>query len=375
MKNIFAAAIFFCSIPFVSAAPFREMSELEKRLASAREECFVNYDKMEAHFKFAGALYDAGCLESAFCNVQSLFHSTLSPESGKLFSLHSRRELRQFFTPEFRSQLEKLPPETRAAKFREALLKAAKSDPEAKNFAAFAADPKRWQSPKPADINQVVRRIISADTSLHKLYHYNISSAHYLYIAAKEYELALPAFIRLYFHNPEFVTQMGTPVGFVIQSIMQRTADLRTNRALIRSRRDPVRLILDYMHTQPRTVENFLRTQRHSMSNDRFVKLCLLATDSVDIQLRSFAFGELLKRDVSVLQVLFKDLYSDHDSGRRAIAVLLLPGAVPPGELPEYLAHLARDRAAIVRMTAETIAKMRCSAEAYARFKALLDRK
>ena len=110
------------------------------------------------------------------------------------------------------------------------------------------------------------------------------------------------------------------------------------------------------------------------MPNDRFVKLCLLATDSVDIQLRSFAFGELLKRDVSVLQVLFKDLYNDHDSGRRAIAVLLLPGAVPPGELPEYLAHLARDRAAIVRMTAETIAKMRCSAEAYSRFKALLNR-
>ena len=111
------------------------------------------------------------------------------------------------------------------------------------------------------------------------------------------------------------------------------------------------------------------------MPKAKFVKLCLLATDSVDLQLRSFVFGELMKRDLTPLIPMLWKLLTDKNSGRRAIAAVILPHALEASELPESLAELARDHAAVVRMTAEAVAKARCQGGYYARFRELADRK
>ena len=111
------------------------------------------------------------------------------------------------------------------------------------------------------------------------------------------------------------------------------------------------------------------------MPKEKFVKLCLLATDSVDLQLRSFVFAELMKRDLTPLLPMLKSLLHDQNSGRRAVAAIILPHALEASELPDALAKLARDHAAVVRMTAEAVAKARCQGGYYARFRELADRK
>ena len=71
--KLFVKLFFFLSAATVAAAvPFRASTALEKKLESAKAEYYRNYDQLEAHFKFAGVLYDAGCLESAFCNAETL---------------------------------------------------------------------------------------------------------------------------------------------------------------------------------------------------------------------------------------------------------------------------------------------------------------
>ena len=106
-----------------------------------------------------------------------------------------------------------------------------------------------------------------------------------------------------------------------------------------------------------------------------FVKLCLLATDSVDLQLRSFVFSELMRRDLSPLLPLLKQLIADEDAGRRAAAVLILPFAIPANQLPDALAEMYKDDSAIVKMTVDTVAKSRCSAGNHARFLQLIQKK
>ena len=79
-----------------------------------------------------------------------------------------------------------------------------------------------------------------------------------------------------------------------------------------------------------------------------------------------------MKRDLTPLLPMLKSLINDPDAGRRATAALLLPYVFSPTELPEALAQLARDRAAIVRMSAEAAAKKHCSAVNYARFREII---
>ncbi|MBQ9088958.1 MAG: hypothetical protein IJY46_09310 [Lentisphaeria bacterium] len=374
MKTIYLIAISTAAFS-VFAAPYRESTELEKRIAAAKAECYTNYDKIEAHYKFAGILYDAGCLESAFCNVESLLRSTTAPHNGeKLFNTYTRRPLKDFFPPEFLQQLNKFPPEIRDEKYCNELKKHAANDPDAAAYNDFAANAALWHSEKKADINTVTKTILSSDGKLKHLLRYNLSSAHYLYFTAKEEEEAYRYFIRLYFHDPAQMTVHNTPAGFLINSILNRINTLRTNRAVLKTRRDPIRLVIEYLHTQPRMVESFLRSKKISMRKERFLKLCLLATDSVDLQLRTFAFGELMKQDCSALLPVLQDLLLDQDAGRRAVAAVILVFAVPPEELPEYLAKLAKDPAAIVRMTVETVAKTRCSSPNYARFRQLMEK-
>ncbi len=374
MKTILHLAILTAALA-AFAAPYRELTEVEKRIAAAKAECCANYDKIEAHYKFAGVLYDAGCLESAFCNVESLLRSTAAPLSGKaLFEANTRRQLKDFFPPEFLQQLNKFPPELRDTKYRDALKTLAAKDPDAAAYSAFAANAKLWRSTKKEDIITVTETIISSEPKLKHLLRYNLSAAHYLYFTAKDEDAALPFFIRLYFHDPNMVTALNTPAGYVINSILNRISTLRTNRAILKVRRDPVRLIVEYMHTQPRMVEKFLRSKKTSMPKEQFLKLSLLATDSVDLQLRTFAFSELMRQDCSVLLPVLQDLLLDPDAGRRAVAAVIMVFAVPPEELPEYLAKLANDSAAIVRMTAETVAKTRCSEQNYARFRKLVNK-
>ncbi len=360
-----------------AATPFREATTLEKRFAAAQEECYRNYDSAEAHFKFAGVLYDAGCIESAFANVETLLRNSPTPRSREYFDKYCKRELKSFNIPP-PPKAEKLSPE-QYEKYRfEQLRELAKSDPMAAAFLRLASNPEKWRSKAPADIAQVKQQIIieaNHDPLLQKSLQFNTVAASFLYLAAKDHENALPLFIRLYFHDPEQSTALQSPLGFTITRTIQRLSASRRNHLWIASRRDPVKFIIDNMHIYPHAVIKFFRAQKDVMSKEKFVKLCLLATDSVDLQLRSFVFGELMKRDLTPLLPMLKSLLHDQNSGRRAVAAIILPHALEASELPEALAKLAKDHAAVVKMTAEAVAKARCQGGYYARFRELADRK
>ena len=359
-----------------AATPFREATTLEKRLAAAQEECYRNYDMAEAHFKFAGVLYDAGCIESAFANVETLLRNSPTPKAREYFNKYCKRELKSF----------DLPPPPKAEKFSqtqyekyhlEQLRQLAKSDPAAAAFLPLASTPEMWRSKAPEDIEKVKQQIIAAncDPLLQNSLQFNTVAASFLYLAAKDHETALPLFIRLYFHDPEQSTALQSPLGFTINRTIQRLAVSRRNLLWIASRRDPVKFIIDNMHVYPHAVIKFFRAQKDVMPKEKFVKLCLLATDSVNLQLRSFVFAELMKRDLTPLLPMLQSLLHDQNSGRRAVAAIILPHALEASELPDALAKLAKDHAAVVRMTAEAVAKTRCQGGNYARFRELADRK
>ena len=244
-------------------------------------------------------------------------------------------------------------------------------------YLRFSGNPEKWNSRNPKDIDFVKKQISqsSASGKFNHLLDYNSAVANYLYLAAKDYENALPCFIRLYFHDTEYQTALQSPLGYTVNHILQKVTPFRRNHAEIISRRDPLKLIIENMHTHPRTVENFLRNSKNELSAEKFTKLCLLASDSVDLQLRSFTFGELMRRDLSPLLPLLKQLLADKDAGRRAVAILIIPFAIPANQLPDALAELNKDTSAIVRMTVDTVAKSRCSAENYARFQELIKSK
>ena len=359
------------------AAPYREATGLERRLATAKQECYRNYDKLEAHFKFAGILYDNGCLESAFANVETLLKNAASDKVIQFFNQHARRKLKPLLPADTPPPPPQSTPQQQHKYFQEIIHRNAFTDPAAATYLRFAADSEKWNSKDKADIIFIREKIIKAasDRQLSGLLEFNLASANYLYLAAQDYESALPFFIRLYFHEPEIMTALAAPAGFTINSIIQRITPMRRNRMQVLLRQDPVKLILENLHTHPRTVENFLMVNKSSMDREKFVKLCLLASDSVDLRLRSFAFGELMKRDVSCLLPLLYQLLKDQDSGRRAVAALLLPHTLSPVELPEALAELAKDPDAVVRMSAEAVAKARCDAGNYARFRELTGKK
>lgn len=375
-KLTFLISIIFLTNAAFSAAPYREATSLEKRLAEAKQECYRNYDRMEAHFKFAGILFDAGCVESAFANVETLLHNATTPKAREFFDRYARRKLESFniAPPE---HPEKMSPEQYEKYCQTQLQQKAGTDPAAAAALDFVREPQRWRSKDAADIAFVQQQIARAgnDPKLNRTLQFTTASANYLYLAAKDYENALPLFIRLYFHDPDTHTALQAPAGFTINAIIRRLNPLRRNRLWLAARRDPVKFIVGNMHIHPRVVEDFLQSQKSIMPANRFIKLCLLASDSVDIRLRSFSFGELMKRDVSVLMPLLDQLLKDPDSGRRAVAALLLPHLLSPVELPEALSILARDPDAVVRMSAEAVAKARCEGGNYAAFRRLTDQK
>lgn len=359
-----------------AATPFREATTLEKRLAAAQEECYRNYDSAEAHFKFAGVLYDAGCIESAFANVETLLRNSPTPRSREYFDKYCKRELKSFNIPH-PPQTEKMSQAQYETYRLEQLRKLAKSDPAAAAFLRLARTPEKWRSKDSADIAEIKQQLVKAknDPLLQKSLQFNTAAASFLYLAAKDHEAALPLFIRLYFHDPEQSTALQSPLGFTITRTIQRLSVSRRNHLWIASRRDAVKFIIDNMHIYPDAVIKFFRAQKDVMPKAKFVKLCLLATDSVDLQLRSFVFAELMKRDLTPLLPMLKSLLHDQNSGRRAVAAIILPHALEASELPEALAKLAKDHAAVVKMTAEAVAKARCQGGYYARFRELADRK
>ena len=374
MKHLLLYLILTVAVLRLTAAtPFREPTELEKRLADAKAECCLNYDQAEAHFKFAGVLYDAGCIEAAFANVENLLRSAPAPKAKELFDKHVRRKLKNYTFPR-QPEPHKLSPEQYEQYCREQWQRIALTDPAAAAHLRFSRFAERWRSKDPSDIAFVRQQIAEGikDPVLQNSLQFIVASSSYLYLAAKDYENALPLFIRLYFHDPETVSALQAPLGFTINSTIQRLSSSRRNRLWIASRRDAVKFIVENMHTHPREVATFLRMQKSVMAKEKFVKLCLLAVDSVDLQLRTFAFGELMKRDLTPLLPLLKPLLNDPDAGRRATAALLLPLVFSPTELPEALAQLSRDPAAIVRMTTEAVAKKHCSAGNYERFRELV---
>ena len=373
MKSVLISIFVFASGVAVCAGSYRESTGLEKRLAAAREEYYMHYDKAEAHFKFAGILYDAGCIESAFANVETLLRNSPTPGSKEFFDKYCRRKLNSFNIPPHPQQ-HKLSPEQAEQYQIGQLRKLALTDPAAAAFLRLAANPEMWRSKNPADIAKLRSLLIEAnsDPHLQKSLQFHVSAASFLYITARDHENALPLCIRLYFHDPEQMFASQSPLGFTVNAMLQRVSSSRRNHLWIAARRDAVKFVIDNMHTNPHAVQSFFCLQKNVMPGEKFVKLCLLAADSVNLQLRTFAFGELMKRDLTPLLPMLKSLINDPDAGRRATAALLLPYVFSPTELPEALAQLARDRAAIVRMSAEAAAKKHCSAGNYARFREII---
>ena len=377
MKQLVKLLFFLSAATLCAAGPFRASTALEKKLESAKAEYYRNYDQLEAHFKFAGILYDAGCLESAFCNAESLLKNALDGNAKRFFDQHAKRQLTPLLTSEEREKFAKLPHPQQLKEINNLLLKKSASNPLFAEYLRFSGNPERWNSRDPKDIAFVKAKIAEAIAAgkFDSVLDYNLSCGNYLYLAAKDPENALPCFIRLYFHDPDHPTALQSPLGFTVNKILQTVTPKRRNRAEVLNRHDPVKLILENMHTYPRTVENFLRAKGKEISAEKFVKLCLLASDSVDLQLRSFAFAELTRRDLTPLLPLLRQLLNDNDAGRRAVAALMLPYAIPADKLSEALAELSKDESAIVKMTADNVAKTRCSAEDYAKFQTLLKRK
>lgn len=374
MKLFFKILLLTVSAVLAATEPFRESTPLEQKLAKAKEEFYRDYDKIEAHFKFAGVLYDTGCLESAFCNVETLLKNAIDNKAKESFQRYSRRELDELLSAKERESIAKLPEKERIKQINLILQSKSAVKPVFMEYLRFFGNPEKWNSRNPKDIDFVKKQISQASASgkFNHLLDYNSAVANYLYLAAKDYENALPCFIRLYFHDTEYQTALQSPLGYTIKHILQTVTPFRRNHAELICRRDPAKLIIENMHTHPRTVENFLKNSRNELSAEKFVKLCLLASDSVDLQLRSYTFGELMRRDLSPLQPLLKQLLADKDAGRRAIAVLLLPFAIPANQLPEALAEVNKDPSVIVRMTVEIVARNRCSAENHARFQQLI---
>lgn len=377
MKQLVKLLFFLSAATLCAAGPFRASTALEKKLESAKAEYYRNYDQLEAHFKFAGILYDAGCLESAFCNAESLLKNALDGNAKRFFDQHAKRQLTPLLTSKERDKFAKLPHPQQLKEINNLLLKKSASNPLFAEYLRFSGNPERWNSRDPKDIAFVKAKIAEAIAAgkFDSVLDYNLSCGNYLYLAAKDHENALPCFIRLYFHDPDHPTALQSPLGFTVNKILQTVTPKRRNRAEVLNRHDPVKLILENMHTYPRTVENFLRAKGKEFSAEKFVKLCLLASDSVDLQLRSFAFAELTRRDLTPLLPLLRQLLNDNDAGRRATAALMLPYAIPAEKLSEALAELSKDESAIVKMTADNVAKTRCSAEDYAKFQTLLKRK
>ena len=377
MKALFKLLLF--TLPFALAAvePFRAATALEKQLAAAKAEYYRNYDQTGAHFKFAGILYDHGCLESAFCNTQALLQSAIDHKMKELFIRHTRRQLTELISAKERDAFAKLPQKEQIKQINALLQSKAHADPVCREYLHFSGAPERWNSRNPKDIAYVRKQIAQAAASgkLNHLLDYNSAAANYLYLAAKDYENALPCFIRLYFHDTEYPTALQAPLGYTISHILQILTPSRRSRAEVISHRAPVKLIIENMHTHPRTVENFLRNCKRNTSPEKFVKLCLLASDSVDLQLRSFAFSELMRHDLSPLLPLLKQLVADDDAGRRAAAVLIIPFAIPANQLPDALAEMYKDDSAIVKMTVDAVAKRRCSVENHLRFQHLIRKK
>ncbi len=377
MKPFFKIFLLMLSTALTAIEPFRSPTPLEKRLAAAKAEFYRDYDKIDAHFKFIRHLYDAGCLESAFCNAETLLKNAVDNKAKESFDRCSRRKLDELLNPKERESIAKLPKKEQFNQINIILQNKASVKPVFTEYLRFSGDPEKWNSRNPKDIALVKKQISEASASgkFDYLLDYNSAVANYLYLAAKDYENALPCFIRLYFHDPEYRTALQSPLGYTINHILQILTPLRRNHAEVISRRDPVKLIIENMHTHPRTVENFLRNSKKELSAEKFVKLCLLASDSVDLQLRSFTFGELMRRDLSPLLPLLKTLLADDDAGRRAAATLILPFAIPANQLPDALAEMYKDESAIVRMTVKNVAQNRCSAENHARFQQLIKSK
>lgn len=377
MKSFAKLLLFSSAVLLAAAEPFRASTALEKQLAAAKAEYYRNYDKIEAHFKFAGILFDTNCLESAFGNAETLLRNAANGNVKPIFERSARRPLIPLFTESERKTFAALPREQQLNTINQILKKKSENSPLYAEYLRFSGNPERWNSRHPKDIAFVREQIAQASASgkFDRLLDYNSAAANYLYLAAKDNENALPCFIRLYFHDPEHSTALQAPLGYTVKYILQLLTPLRASRAEVLSRRDPVKLIIENMHTHPRTVEYFLRHKRKELSPEKFIKLCLLASDSVDLQLRSFAVAELMRRDLTPLLPLLEQLIYDEDAGRRAIAVLLLPFAIPADKLPEALAEVARDESAIVRMSVENVAKVRCSAANYAKIKDILKQK
>ena len=255
--------------------PFRRNTALEEKLATAKAEYYKYYDRSDAHFKFAGILYDAGLMESAFFNTESTLRTFAGTECRELFDRHTRRKLPQLLSPDTAASSVQLTPAQRDQLFQNELKQKAAASPAAAAYLRFAGDPEKWNSRKVQDIKFIREKIALAgkNKDISNLLEYNSAAANFLYLAAKDYEEALPHFIKLYFHDPEYRTMLQAPCGFTISRMIQRLTPSRRAAAEVISRRDPVKLIIDNMHTSPRTVEAYLHNNRKKFTPEKFTKL------------------------------------------------------------------------------------------------------
>ena len=103
--------------------------------------------------------------------------------------------------------------------------------------------------------------------------------------------------------------------------------------------------------------------------------MCLLASASVDIQLRSYSLEELAGSNANYFHSRLQELLTAKDAAVRAAAITLLPKIADRKELYKILAGFTDDPDDIVTLTIDAMVRKYCDEKDQQRFRRLTGRK
>lgn len=360
-----------CKLLLFSAPLLAALTPQEFQQAKAT--WYRNYAQVEAHFRFAGILYDAGLYESAFFNTRNLRANTTLAFFEKSFAANTRRKLREYPMPKPPKQASG---DEKIARARNALQQLAAKHPELAAYCIFAAaNESAWNSTAPGDIERIAAGLLNFRKvpQIWEALFFNSVAARYFHKIADDPEKALYFYLKLYFHDPSM--NIGEPVDYCIVMLYRRVADIRMERTFRAGNQDYRRTIADNLDLRPRSVQELLQRHKKFIPPPQFAQLCLLASASVDIQLRSYSLEELAGSNANYFHSRLQELLTAKDAAVRAAAITLLPKIADRKELYKILAGFTDDPDDIVTLTIDAMVRKYCDEKDQQRFRRLTGRK